>query len=314
MAENQTLSVSVLEPVGQALGRVKTILFKPFDIEKWFIIGFSAWLATLGQGGFNFHLPPNRSQIDEPLNRIGDVFQNNLPFIITAVSVGLIIGLALSILIYWLSSRGRFMFLSCVVRNLAEVKNPWHEFKRRSNSLFVFRIVASIIMFLCMAILIAPIVIFAVFIYKDSSHMLFSRIAAITLLSSLTILALIAFSLLFKFTTDFVVPIMYLQNISCTTAWRQFLKLLSTNKTNFFLYILVQILISIAVSTIVFIAVILTCCCAACFLIIPYIGTVILLPVLVFTRSYSLYYLRQYGPDFDVFSPQILTQTAPPPP
>jgi hypothetical protein len=46
-----------------------------------------------------------------------------------------------------------------------------------------------------------------------------------------------------------------------------------------------------------------TCCCACCFMVIPYIGTVFLLPILVFGRSYSLYYLAQYGREYNVFVP-----------
>ena len=46
-----------------------------------------------------------------------------------------------------------------------------------------------------------------------------------------------------------------------------------------------------------------TCCCAACLFALPYVGTVILLPVHVFIRSYSLYYLAQYGRELDVFEP-----------
>ena len=47
-----------------------------------------------------------------------------------------------------------------------------------------------------------------------------------------------------------------------------------------------------------------TCGCACCFLAIPYIGTVVALPLLVFNRAYSLHYLRQFGSDFDVFIPE----------
>jgi hypothetical protein len=45
-------------------------------------------------------------------------------------------------------------------------------------------------------------------------------------------------------------------------------------------------------------------------MIIPYIGTVLLLPVAVFKRSYSIYYLAQYGPPYDVFSPHSVRQIA----
>ena len=43
--------ISVTAPVGQALDRVKRMLFQPFDLGKWFVIGFCAWLAGLGESG-----------------------------------------------------------------------------------------------------------------------------------------------------------------------------------------------------------------------------------------------------------------------
>ena len=41
-----------------------------------------------------------------------------------------------------------------------------------------------------------------------------------------------------------------------------------------------------------------TCCIAA----LPYIGAVILLPVYVFRRSYSIGFLSQFGPDYARFA------------
>jgi hypothetical protein len=46
-----------------------------------------------------------------------------------------------------------------------------------------------------------------------------------------------------------------------------------------------------------------TCCIAGCLIVLPYLGAVILLPVTVFKRSYSLYYLAQFGPAYNVFPP-----------
>jgi hypothetical protein len=37
------------------LERVKIVLFKPFDLGKWFTIGFCAWLAFLGERGGSFN-------------------------------------------------------------------------------------------------------------------------------------------------------------------------------------------------------------------------------------------------------------------
>jgi hypothetical protein len=56
-----------------------------------------------------------------------------------------------------------------------------------------------------------------------------------------------------------------------------------------------------------------TCCLAA----LPYIGTVILLPVFVCLRAYGLLFIRQFGPDYDVWAaiPAATspTSTEPPP-
>jgi hypothetical protein len=37
-----------------------------------------------------------------------------------------------------------------------------------------------------------------------------------------------------------------------------------------------------------------------------YLGIVVLFPVLVFKRSYSLYFLAQFGREYDVFPPATL--------
>ena len=105
-------------------------------------------------------------------------------------------------------------------------------------------------------------------------------------------------------TNDFVIPIMYSRGCLIKEAWREFWQLLMSNKGPFTLYLLFLLVIGLAIGMIVLLAVLVTCCCAACFLMIPYIGTVVMLPILVWRRAYSLLYLSQYGPEFDVFVPK----------
>ena len=71
----------------------------------------------------------------------------------------------------------------------------------------------------------------------------------------------------------------------------------------FILYLLFQIVLTIAIDSMILAIVLVTCCVAGCFMAIPYLGTVLLLPVLVFKRSYSLFYLAQFGREYDVFAP-----------
>lgn len=301
----QSLKISVIEPISPAIERVKTILFRPFDVGRWFIIGFCAWLAYLGKGGgggpnFNFSFRENmygfESAIDQAKEFIIDNFYWLIPLVITTVIVSIVVWLVIT----WLSSRGQFMFLHCVAENKAEIKVPWAKFRQHANSLFLFRIVLGIIGLLAVALFCIPIFLLATFLITKVVPNIFS-VTAMLLSTLVFVVLVVVFILVLKFTTDFVVPIMFLRSTSCTAAWREFLTILSVNKARFALYILFQIVISIAISAIILAAVCVTCCCAACILVIPYIGVVLMLPLFVFKRAYSLCYLRQFGPEFDVF-------------
>jgi hypothetical protein len=79
--------------------------------------------------------------------------------------------------------------------------------------------------------------------------------------------------------------------------------LLRGNIGNLVLYFLFRIVLAIAISVVVAGVVLVTCRIAGCLFALPYLGTVILLPILVFERAYSVAYLAQFGPDYDVFSP-----------
>ena len=47
--------IEVFAPFGEAFETTRKILFQPFDLTKWFVIGFAAWLATMfSGGGFNY--------------------------------------------------------------------------------------------------------------------------------------------------------------------------------------------------------------------------------------------------------------------
>jgi hypothetical protein len=303
--ENQ---ISVIDPISPAIERVKTILFRPFDLGKWFIIGFCAWLAYLGESGgpnFNFGGQQRHDHPGHVLNNAKEFIVENLfwilPLAITVVLIIIVIGFVIT----WLSSRGRFMFLHCVAVNKAEVKLPWHKFKKQGNSLFLFRIVVGLISFAVVMLLIAMLVVIGVLLFAGRGEPNPVSIILLVLLAiCLIIPTAIIFALIGKFTQDFVVPIMFLRQGTCMASWREFWPLLTGNKGRFTIYILFQIVIAMAIGIIIMACVCITCCCLGCILAIPYIGTVILLPILIFDRSYTLLYLRQYGAGYDVFAPE----------
>src|SRR2546428_6932890 len=127
-------NVSLTQPVGQAIDRVKRMLFQPFDAGKWLVIGFCAWLAYLGEGGFHggFNYrgrawkgrgAPN---IQHGLEQARDYVMHNLWWLAPVIVTALALALAIWVVAVWLSSRGQFMFLHCVALDTTEVRLPWH--------------------------------------------------------------------------------------------------------------------------------------------------------------------------------------------
>jgi len=310
MTTQETINISVIDPISPAFEKVKTILFKPFDLGKWFVIGFCVWLAYLGKGGggggSNFGMGPHPGEELEPAK---DFILQNLPWILPLAIFGVAAGIAIWLLITWLSSRGQFMFLHCVSQNKAEVKVPWARFRQHGNSLFLFRIVVGLLAFAAIGLPLIIIVLLIIALFSGHAPHA-APILGLVVAGLAAFVIAVGIWLLYKFTMDFVVPIMFLRTTSCTAAWRELLTLLSSHKAQFVLYILFQIVIAITIGAIILAAILATCCCAACILAIPYVGTVLMLPVLIFKRAYSLCYLQQFGPEFDVFSSEVETVSA----
>jgi hypothetical protein len=297
--------VSVIAPISPAIEQVRLMLFRPFDLYKWLIVGFCAWLSYLGQGGgpvLDFRFGGHQQM--PSVHTIKSALIENLPWIIIAAGIFIPIGIILWLTFCWLSSRGKFMFVHCVAGNKAEAVVPWKKFAGHSNSLFLFRIIFGLAAVAAIVLLLVPGVIAAIVL--QHSEMINVAAPGLLLAIFIVIVAAIVIALVIKFTNDFVVPIMFLQTASCLAGWRTFLALLGSNKLRFVLYILFCFVISLVIIFIILTVCLIgcCCCCASVLLFVPYIGTVLLLPLFVFIRSYSLFYLRQFGTQFDVFSLQ----------
>jgi hypothetical protein len=304
-------TINVVEPVSPALEHVKRMLFRPFDLGKWFVIGFCAWLACLGEGGagsgggnYNFgnHSPGSGADLRHALDQARDYLLNNLDWIIPLAALLVLLIVGLGLLFLWLNSRGKFMFLHCVALNRAEVTVPWTKFATEANSLFWFRLVMGLIgMVLILPLLGIIIGLILRMIYRGEPdvHSILT-VVGIALTFFLVVMVLVIVK---KLTVDFVVPVMFLRRSGCWAAWREFYRLLCAHFWLFVLYLLFQIVLTIAIGALIVMVVLITCCCAGCLMALPYLGTVLLLPVLVFTRAYSLYFFAQFGPEYDVFPP-----------
>jgi hypothetical protein len=208
-----------------------------------------------------------------------------------------ILSCLLGLLFTWLSSRGKFMFIDGIVRNRGAVVGPWSDYRREGNSLFWFRLVFA---FCCLLIfgLIAGGCSLIAMPSIQAKEFGASAARALTIGIPLMILFSIAAWLVSLCLTNFVVPIMYLRKVRVMAAWSEFRhQILAGRFGTFALYVPFQIVMWIAIVVLIVLAT-----CLTCFLtIVPYLGTVILLPLFVFAHSYHLGFLEQFGTEWAFF-------------
>src|SRR5262245_40745071 len=128
--------IEIFKPFGESFELMKRILFQPFDFKKWLVIGFTAWLASLGAGGGNFNYAPNQ---DGELKKVNDAISQIPHSVLLAgiIFVG-VLALVLFVVFAWLRARGGFMFIDCIVKNRGAVVEPWRDFRKEGNSYFLF--------------------------------------------------------------------------------------------------------------------------------------------------------------------------------
>ena len=286
--------IEIFKPFGAAFELMKRILFQPFDLKKWLVIGFAAWLANLGAGGGgigNFNYPDNRRESAQKFNEtIGQIPQ---PVLITGICVLICVVLSLIVLLAWLRARGRFIFVDCVVRNRAAIAEPWKEFRAEGNSFFLFSLL--VVLVLIAVIVIAGLALIVPFIPRGDQA---QPGLAFWIGLSLFVFVAVCLAFVWALITQLMVPIMYRQRCRARLAFAQAVDLVSSHPGPILLYVLFLLLLAVAAVMIGCAVTCATCCIAA----IPYIGTVILLPIPVTLGAFSLLFLRQFGPDCDVWS------------
>ena len=305
------IKIEVISPVGKAIERTKRILF-PFHAGKWFSIGFCAFLAFLGQSGYNFNFSQGYNDARNSQNfsydgsNIADFFNSIKPYLPVIIIVAITVGLAIQLVVLWLSCRGNFMFNHNIAGDNSDVKLPWRLYSRHANNMFKFLILAYILPLITVGLIMLGIVILACMNFSSFDE-LFDSTAGIVLFGSGLavglVLILMTFALtLFKFLTiEFITPVMITKNFSCLDAWKYFNYISKGHKGSIVLFLLFRMVLNISVTMIIGVFMCLTCCILCCLSCVPYIGMVALLPFVMFIRCYSLEFVSQFGEDVNIF-------------
>ncbi len=299
------MNIEYLEPFNRAWDRMTTALFRPFHLGKWLALGFTAFLAGLldGQGGGSGSSVPGDRDVDWgdvsdfPYTAWEWLMEHAVWFFLILFGIAFVI--AVTILLAWLSSRGKFMFLDNVVHERARVTQPWHQFRAEGNSLFLWRLAFGVI---CMAVIILFLIrgfFLTTQIYQDGFHA--GIVMTIVRMALFVVPVAIIIAYISLFLNDFVVPIMYINNVTASQAWRRFLPLFTEHWLWFILYGLLVLMLHLLVIVCVIMVGLFTCCLGFILLGIPYIKSVVTLPISYTFRAFSLEFLEQFGPDYTIF-------------
>ena len=310
------MNVSYVEPLRLSFERMTRMLFRPARAGFWFTLGFAAFLSEylswgLGRGRFGGRGRPDHTPDVMPadmLEKVVDFFRNP---IVTAVVIWIAVcALVAYVLITWISSRGRFIFLDNVARERAAIVEPWRRFKRIGNSLFVWRLFFNTVVLMIVGAIAAPFLAAIAALVHAHSFQVTDLFVLLPLPLMLLPVGIVA-GFVHICRTSFIEPIMYRDDVGVLVAWKRFVALFVSRPFPFLaygIYTLVLLALSVAV---VFAFGIGTLTIGFFLLATPYIGSVVLLPIEVIARALGPEFLAQFGPEYAALGAPVARQAPP---
>ena len=312
------MAVSYTLAVQQSWSRMVRMLFRPFRIETWFVLGFAAFLSEYlshptggssfsghGSGWRDYHhgeVPPQVRHV------AGFLLHPAWGALLIAIVTVAVLCLLLFV---WLSCRGKFVFLDNLAREKAAIVEPWKRYGRLGNSLFAFGLTLTLLTIGTGLAISLPVLI-PVLRALDTGE---GWPALIPMIALWWVMAIVPFALVvgctFLFLEHFVVPIMYRHELGVLAAWGRFFSLFSRNTASFIGFALFYFVISIVFGIAVAVGGFATCCVGFLLLSIPYVGSVVLLPIEVTLRGLGPDFLSQFGSEWSIFGAAAATPEAP---
>ena len=296
------MNLSFSVPLQLAWARMERMLFRPFRIESWLVLGFAAFLSELLSGHSGSHLGGRSRGGPIASGLAHGVSQFLLHPILTGIVLAVLTIVFIAfIALLWVSCRGRFIFLHNVVTERPGIVEPWTRFARQGNSLFIWSVVFSLVAIGIALVIALPFLAALVALWADGQFH-WAGIGALAGFLAMIVPYGLLVGLTILFLNHFVVPIMYRQGVGAGRAWSVFFKLFAGNAGRFVVYGILMLVFSCLVAGIVFAIGIGTCCIGFLLVGMPYVGQVVLLPIHLLFRGYGPHFLAQFGPDYDAFA------------
>jgi hypothetical protein len=195
------------------------------------------------------------------------------------------------IVITWVSCHGAFVFIDNVSRNEARITIPWKKYSAQAWNLFWFYLAAVVLLILggiiCFAVGLALLPVL------NGLHESVAVLAgAAAIIGLIILLWMAAFGV-----KAILIPRMFIKQCKVREAICDGWELFCEAPWHWLLFMLIYLLLWIGITILILISCLFTCCLA----ILPYVHHVLFLPVYVFMQAYILFFLAQFGPEWNAF-------------
>jgi hypothetical protein len=234
-------AISAADAVSAAIQRTRDFLFRPFAWGNYLKLGLVA-IVTEGlasnlnsnssRGG---HTPNWPSPFDMPTVQIA------------AIVAALLLGLLLTLWIFYLITRLRFAFFHCLVRNTTEIRPGWYLFQEQATRFFWMNVAVGFCYLLGLVLISIP---FARGFWhlirenKQSGHLDFGLLLSLVLplipIIIVLVLAGIAIDVILR---DWMLPHYALENASAGEAWSAVWARITAEKKQFLAYALLRLVL-----------------------------------------------------------------------
>lgn len=286
----------VLDAARDAFEHTRRQLF-PVRLERWFVLGFLAFLDQCGRGHGGLSSGPGSGNGDggPDTGQIAAWLASHVGLVVALATVALALVVALVALVLWINTRGIFMYLDAVVTGRVQVRRPWREHADAAGSLFVWRFALALGTLLVVFLFVAAVA--AVLLGASGGEPAPGLVVALAAALLLVVLPVaLAASLVSVALRDFVAPLQLHLRDACPAAARVLSALVRARPGVFALYVLLKIVFALAAAALL----VVVCCFTCCLALLPVISQTLLQPLLFFERAWSVGLLRRLG--FDLFA------------
>lgn len=241
---------SAVESFKKAFFLTREMLFKPFNIKKLFKLGFINIFVGMGGGGTggNFNFNPgdftdkkdhNNFNSIESLKNLPQWIKENSSLVVIIITALAVLGTVFLLFLMWLTSVFNFVFLENVIKNQALIREPFNKLKSRGTSYFLFNLAfLVIILTLLLLLIVAPIALFG---HAKGALGVVGIVFGVIYLFFAFLLIIFSSLIIAGLTKDFVLPVMYFENIKIKSGWKKYFKIFKENFNQTLIYLLLKI-------------------------------------------------------------------------